>query len=78
MFSSKGFSGFRIDAAKHMGPKNIAQILARLKTKMGGSLPSDFITWLEIIIGGEKDLLACQYKYVFQPLIPLHPLPSWL
>ncbi|KAG5651352.1 hypothetical protein H0H81_008991 [Sphagnurus paluster] len=57
---SVGFSGFRIDAAKHMGPKNIAQILARLKTKMGGSLPSDFITWLEIIIGGEKDLLACQ------------------
>ncbi|KAG5640103.1 hypothetical protein DXG03_001210 [Asterophora parasitica] len=42
-----------------MGPNNIAQILARLKTKMGGSLPPDFITWLEIIIGGEKDLLAC-------------------
>ncbi|CAE6455070.1 unnamed protein product [Rhizoctonia solani] len=53
---------FRIDAAKHMGPKNIAQILARLKTKMGGSLPPDFITWLEIIIGGEKDLLACSYN----------------
>ncbi|KAG8682754.1 hypothetical protein FRC11_014441 [Ceratobasidium sp. 423] len=62
---SVGFSGFRIDAAKHMGPKNIAQILARLKTKMGGSLPSDFITWLEIILGGEKDLLACSYKFVF-------------
>ncbi|KAG8710734.1 hypothetical protein FRC09_020951 [Ceratobasidium sp. 395] len=57
-----GFSGFRIDAAKHMGPKNIAQIMARLKTKMGGSLPSDFITWLEVILGGEKDLLACQYN----------------
>lgn len=50
-----------------MGPGNIAQILARLKTKMGGSLPSDFITWLEIILGGEKDLLACQYKYVSRP-----------
>ncbi|CAE6369313.1 unnamed protein product [Rhizoctonia solani] len=59
---SVGFSGFRIDAAKHMGPKNIAQILARLKTKMGGSLPPDFITWLEIILGGEKDLLACSYN----------------
>ncbi|CAE6526129.1 unnamed protein product [Rhizoctonia solani] len=59
---SVGFSGFRIDAAKHMGPKNIAQILARLKTKMGGSLPSDFITWLEVILGGEKDLLACSYN----------------
>lgn len=56
---SVGFSGFRIDAAKHMGPNNIAQILARFKTKMGGSLPTNFITWLEIIIGGEKDLLAC-------------------
>ncbi|KAJ7277474.1 glycoside hydrolase superfamily [Mycena rebaudengoi] len=56
---SMGFSGFRIDAAKHMGPKNIAQILARLKTKMGGSFPADFITWLEVIIGGEKSLLAC-------------------
>lgn len=55
-----------------MGPKNIAQILARLKTKMGGSLPSDFITWLEIIIGGEKDLLACQYKYVLLRLINLY------
>ncbi|GAB1518577.1 hypothetical protein RhiTH_001639 [Rhizoctonia solani] len=61
---SVGFSGFRIDAAKHMGPKNIAQILARLKTKMGGSLPPDFITWLEIILGGEKDLLACSYKNI--------------
>ncbi|KAJ6609042.1 glycoside hydrolase superfamily [Mycena sp. CBHHK59/15] len=57
---SMGFSGFRIDAAKHMGPNNIAQILARLKTKMGGSFPPDFITWLEVIIGGEKALLACE------------------
>ncbi|KAF7362568.1 Alpha-amylase [Mycena venus] len=56
---SIGFSGFRIDAAKHMGPNNIAQILARLKRKMGGSFPADFITWLEVIIGGEKSLLAC-------------------
>ncbi|KAJ7645175.1 glycoside hydrolase superfamily [Mycena polygramma] len=56
---SMGFSGFRIDAAKHMGPNNIAQILARLKRKMGGSLPTDFIVWLEILIGGEKSLLAC-------------------
>lgn len=56
---SMGFSGFRMDAAKHMGPKNIAQILARLKVKMGGSFPPDFITWLEVIIGGEKSLLAC-------------------
>ncbi|KAG6914997.1 hypothetical protein DXG01_014011 [Tephrocybe rancida] len=60
---SVGFSGFRIDAAKHMGPNNIALILAKLKNKMGGALPADFITWLEIIIGGEKDLLACSDNY---------------
>ena len=29
---------------------------------MGGSLPSDFITWLEVIIGGEKGLLCCDYN----------------
>ncbi|KAG6856246.1 hypothetical protein H0H87_006105 [Tephrocybe sp. NHM501043] len=57
-------NGFRIDAAKHMGPNNIALILAKLKAKMGGTLPTDFITWLEIIIGGEKELLACSDKLV--------------
>jgi hypothetical protein len=25
----------------------------------GGELPDDFITYLEVIIGGEKDLLMC-------------------
>jgi len=33
---------------------------------MGGSLPSDFITYLEVLIGGEKDLLICNpndYNY---------------
>ena len=61
-----GFSGFRIDAAKHISPKNLAAILAKLKANMGGRLPDDFITYLEVIIGGEKDLLMCQsndYNY---------------
>ena len=57
---SMGFSGFRWDAAKHIMPSSIAQIMGKLTRNMGGSLPDDFITWLEIIIGGEKDLLACQ------------------
>ena len=26
---------------------------------MGGTLPDDFITWLEILLGGESDLLMC-------------------
>lgn len=32
----------------------------------GGELPDDFITYLEVIIGGEKDLLMCgsnDYNY---------------
>jgi alpha-amylase len=41
-----GFSGFRIDAAKHISPKNLAAILSRFKKNMGGALPDDFITYL--------------------------------
>lgn len=56
---SIGFSGFRIDAAKHIYPKSLAAILAKFKSNLGGDLPEDFVTWLEVIIGGEKDLLMC-------------------
>ncbi|KAF8462963.1 glycoside hydrolase superfamily [Kalaharituber pfeilii] len=56
---SIGFSGFRVDAAKHIGPASMAAILGRLRQKMGGSMPGDFITWLEVILGGESSLLAC-------------------
>jgi len=56
---SIGFSGFRIDAAKHIGPASLAQIFGRVKVKMGGGMPVDWITWLEVIMGGEKNLLAC-------------------
>ena len=55
-----GFSGIRIDAAKHIAPKNLAAILAKFKANMGGAIPEDFIAYLEVIIGGEKDLLMCQ------------------
>lgn len=57
-----GFSGFRIDAAKHIKPDDLAAIFGKLKRKMGGSLPADFISWLEVIIGGERDLIACQHN----------------
>ena len=30
---------------------------------MGGYFPEDFITWLEVLIGGEKDLLMCTDNY---------------
>ncbi|KAJ3180357.1 hypothetical protein HDU85_004062 [Gaertneriomyces sp. JEL0708] len=56
---SMGFSGFRIDAAKHIHPHSLSAILARLRSKMGGTFPDDFITWLEVIMGGERDLLFC-------------------
>lgn len=57
---SMGASGFRVDAAKHIGPKMMAQIYKRVKQKLGGGeLPDDFISWNEVILGGEKDLLAC-------------------
>ena len=57
---SIGFSGFRMDAAKHIKPDSIAAILAKLKTNMGGTdLPQDWITWLEVLLGGEKDMLMC-------------------
>lgn len=55
-----GFSGFRIDAAKHISPTNLAAIFAIFKSNLGGSIPDDFITYLEVIIGGEKGLLMCE------------------
>jgi alpha-amylase len=64
---SMGFSGFRIDAAKHINPDNLSAIFKKFKDNLGGGdLPEDFITYLEVIIGGEKDLLMCSensYSY---------------
>ncbi|KAI9145646.1 glycoside hydrolase superfamily [Paraphysoderma sedebokerense] len=54
-----GFSGFRIDAAKHIKPAELAQILAKTRNFLGGNYPNDFMAFSEVILGGEKDLLAC-------------------
>ncbi|KAJ0405453.1 hypothetical protein ATCC90586_002768 [Pythium insidiosum] len=54
-----GFSGFRIDAIKHIGPVDSAAIMGLLNQYMGGSLPDDFLMWGEVILGGEAQLLAC-------------------
>lgn len=54
-----GFSGFRIDAAKHIKPDDVVGILSKFKRNLGGSLPTDFFTWMEILLGGEADLLMC-------------------
>ena len=45
---SIGFSGFRIDAAKHIQPPDLAAIFAKLQANMGGQLPDDFVAWLEV------------------------------
>ena len=55
---SIGFSGFRVDAAKHIHPKDLAAIFRKFKDNLGGSLPADFITWLEVLTGGESWLLV--------------------
>jgi alpha-amylase len=44
----------------------LAAIFKKFKDNLGGNIPDDFITYLEVIIGGEKDLLMCQqndYNY---------------
>eukprot|EP01100_Stratorugosa_tubuloviscum_P003102 TRINITY_DN1732_c1_g1_i1.p1 TRINITY_DN1732_c1_g1~~TRINITY_DN1732_c1_g1_i1.p1 ORF type:complete len:881 (-),score=384.24 TRINITY_DN1732_c1_g1_i1:102-2744(-) len=56
---SIGFSGFRIDAAKHIQPDDLVAIFSYLKDNLGGSLPADFITWWEILYGGEAYMLVC-------------------
>ena len=57
---SIGLSGFRLDAAKHIKPKDIANILAIFKSNIGGTLPDDFFTWLEILSGDEADILFAE------------------
>jgi len=57
---SIGFSGARLDAAKHIGPSSMAAILGRVRRKMGGQMPPDFLFWLEVLMGAEeKGHLAC-------------------
>lgn len=56
---SIGFSGFRIDAAKHIQPDDLVAIFTKLKRNLGGALPKDFFTWWEVLLGGEADLLMC-------------------
>ncbi len=56
---SIGFSGFRMDAAKHVQPDDLVAILSKVKRNMGGKMPADFMTWLEVLLGGESDMLMC-------------------
>ena len=57
---SMGVSGIRVDAAKHIHPTDLAAIFKKLKDNLGGcELPEDFTAYLEVLFGGEKDLLMC-------------------
>jgi alpha-amylase len=57
---SIGFSGFRFDAAKHIQPDDHVAILSKLRANLGGGpLPDDFIVWMEVLTGGEGDMLVC-------------------
>lgn len=58
-----GFSGFRIDAAKHVQPDDLAAVLGIFKQNLGSVIPQDWQTYLEVIIGGEKELLECEEQY---------------
>ena len=57
-----GASGIRIDAAKHIRPDDLAAIFGKVKKYMGGALPDDFMAYLEVITGGEMDMLVCNYN----------------
>ena len=57
---SIGITGFRLDAAKHIKPTDLAEILAIFKSNIGGKLPDDFFTWLEILSGDEADILFAE------------------
>lgn len=57
---SIGFSGYRMDAAKHVYPESLAAIISKVKAKMGGGdLPEDYMIYLEVIMGGEMRMLMC-------------------
>ncbi|OHT02941.1 Alpha amylase, catalytic domain containing protein [Tritrichomonas foetus] len=62
---SIGFSGFRIDAAKHIHPDDLVIIFKKFKDGLGGSYPEDFFTWLEVITGGESNLLVGDSDYSY-------------
>ena len=62
---SRGCSGFRIDAAKHMSPSGLIQLFKLVRELCGGKLPVDFCVWLEVITGGESALLWNQDNAMF-------------
>ena len=57
---SIGISGIIINNSKHISPNNFLHIFKKLKENLGGEeFPDDFISILELTIGGEKRILIC-------------------
>ena len=57
---SIGISGFSINNSKHISPLNFAYIFKRLRDNLGSTeFPQDFIAYLEIIVGNEKNIVLC-------------------
>jgi len=40
-----------------MSPEDISGVMKKVQTKMGGQLPEDYFVWLEIITGGEAQMI---------------------
>jgi alpha-amylase len=40
-------------------PDDLVAIFSKFRANMGGALPADFVAWLEVLLGGEADLLMC-------------------
>jgi hypothetical protein len=51
---SRGISGFRFDAGKHMNPRACANMLNLVYTYSNNSIPNDFLCWYENLDGGES------------------------
>ncbi|GAB9466339.1 hypothetical protein Gpo141_00003717 [Globisporangium polare] len=54
-----GISGLRVDAIKHIGPTDAAAIFGLLNKYMGGSFPADFVSWGEVVISDDANVVAC-------------------
>ena len=62
---SIGIKGFRVDLAKHIHPIDLTAFFKKFKDGMGGDLPDDWFTWLEVLTGREYQLLIDDSEYSF-------------
>ncbi|KAL0234532.1 hypothetical protein PCE1_001568 [Barthelona sp. PCE] len=56
-FISAGGQGGRVDAAKHIRPQDLAGIFKYVRKFLGGHIPESMVMYLEVLTGGERDML---------------------